>query len=144
MKSLIHNLDRKKVLLILEWCKKNFGRSRYHRKYPTLRVYKSKGNSAFAYRDGGLFGTYDHGVITIYLGSHDSMRELCKTVIHEYRHYLMSIREYNSLYKKMEREGSDPEIISYEHPHEKDCEDFEDEWGELCFSQLRKKLYKKD
>ena len=144
MKSLIHNLDRKKVLLILEWCKNQFGRSRYVRKYPKLRVYRSTGNSYFEYRDRGLFGTYNSGTIIIYLGSHDSMKELCKTVIHEYRHYLMSVREYRSLYKDMAASGSDPEVISHIHPHEKECREFEEKWGGLCFSQLRKKLYKKD
>jgi hypothetical protein len=143
MKSLVRNLDRKKVLLILEWCKKEFGRSRYHRKYPVVRVYRSEGKSSFLDRDGGLYGTYIDGTISIYLGSHSGLNELCKTVIHEYSHYLLSIREYRSLSRNMQKKGSDLSVISVDHPHEVQCREYEKEWGDKCFSELRKKLYSK-
>jgi len=143
MKSLIKNLDREKVILILKWCESHFGRSRFHRKAPKLRVYRSTGSSSYKYSDGGLFGTYGNGVITIYLGSHNGMKQLCYTVIHEYRHYLLSIREYRSLSRIMEREGSNLDYLSWNHPHEIECRDFEKKWGDLCFSELRKELYSK-
>jgi hypothetical protein len=143
MRSLIENLERKKVLLILDWCKSNFGRSRYFRKFPKLRVYRSAGTSSFEAGEGGLCGVYDSGTIIIYLGSHKSVRELCKTVIHEYKHYLLSIREYRSFLAKLENKGLDTDDIANKHPHEKKCRAFEDQWGDQCFSQLRKKLYSK-
>ncbi len=143
MKNLIQNLDRKKVLLILEWCKTNFGRSKYHRKYPRLRVYRSTGKSSFQGCDGALCGTYRSGVISIYLGSHNSMKEVCRTVIHEYKHYLMSIREYRSIATQFRKKGYSENNISFNHPHEKECRSFENDNDDLCFSQLRKKLYSK-
>lgn len=145
MKSLMKNLEREKAILILDWCKAQFGRSQYHRKYPTLRLYRSRGNSAFSDNDpdAGLFGTYINGVITVYLGSHTGMKQLCATIIHEYKHYLLSIREYRSLSRYMENQGSDLEDISWDHPHELECREFEKIWTEKCFSQLRKKLYSK-
>jgi hypothetical protein len=143
MKSLVHNLDREKVVLILEWCQNQFGRSQYYRKYPRLRVYRSFGKSSFRDSEGGLFGTYGTGLISIYLGSHTGMKQLCSTVLHEYRHYLLSIQEYRSLSRKLEDDGVNISDISEIHPHEIECRRFEKEWADTCFSQLRKKLYSK-
>jgi hypothetical protein len=71
------------------------------------------------------------------------MKQLCSTVIHEYRHYLLSIQEYRSISTNMEKNGMDLTSISEHHPHEIECKKFEKEWADLCFSQLRKKLYSK-
>jgi len=146
MRSLIHNLDREKVIRILQWCQEKFGRSQYYRKYHRLRVYKSRGSSSFKESDPevGLFGTYGDGLISIYLGSHKGMKQLCSTVIHEYRHYLLSVREYRSIHRNLEDKGVDLTAVSEVHPHEVDCRKFEDKWADQCFRQLRKELYKKE
>jgi hypothetical protein len=143
MKALIQNISREKVLLILDWCEHQFGRSQYYRKRPRLRVYRSRGASSFSERDGALFGTYAPGLISIYLGSHRSVKQLCGTVIHEYRHYMLSTREYKAISFDLVIAGWDLDRISTDHPHEKDCQEFEKTWIDVCFSALRKDLYRK-
>jgi hypothetical protein len=130
------NVDRNKVLLILDWCIFKFGASRYSDEFPPkIRIYKSKGTD--------LRGTYLDGVITVYLASNRSVKELCETVIHEYKHYLMNDDEYDVLANIMKKRGRDKEYMKYNHPHEKRARRMENKWGEICFNELRNKLYKK-
>jgi len=137
-------IDREKVLLILEWCINKFGKSKFHNKLPVLRVYKTEGKSGYSDRLTGLCGTYCDGTITIYLASNRSVRELCCTVIHEYKHYLMSEKEFRILHKKMTERGCEYDDILRNHPHEKRAVRAENTWGDICFNELKSKLYKKD
>jgi len=136
-------IDRQKVLLILDWCITKFGISRFHDDYPELRVYKSKGMSGNKNKKSGLCGTYGGGVITIYLGSNRSVRELCETVVHEYKHYLLNHDEYEKIEKKMQMSGLTDSDLYTKHPHEKGAIRMEKKWGEICFNELRNKLYKR-
>lgn len=139
--SISKNIDRKKVLLILDWCIKRFGKSRYQKDDLKLRVYKSKGISNE--HKTGLRGTYYKGTICIYLGSNDSVPELCKTVNHEYKHYLLSEKTWEKQYGHLVKKGLSDEDICVEHPHEKICDKFEKKWGPICYKELKHKLYKK-
>ena len=143
MRALINNLDREKVVMILEWCKKNFGKSKYYDDFPSLRVCRSTGSSYYPKGDKQLFGTHRYGLITIYLGTHTSMKDLCKTVIHEYKHNLLSDEKYESIMNRLEKKGYSDDDIYEKHPHEKKCKEFENKWGDICFNELRRKLYKK-
>jgi hypothetical protein len=136
-------IDRKKVLLILDWCITRFGISRFHDDYPELRVYKSRGSSGYENKKSGLCGTYGSGVITIYLGSNHSVRELCNTVIHEYKHYLLNHDEYEKIEKKLEKSGISSEELYTKHPHEKSAVRMENKYGDICYAELRNQLYKK-
>jgi len=137
-------IDRERVLLILNWCVFKFGASKYQDEFPPkLRLYKSSGRTAFKDRSEELRGTYLNGVITIYLNSHHSIKELCETMVHEYKHYLMSDEEYEVLEKRIKKRIKNKEYLQYNHPHEKRARHMETKWGEICFNELRNKLYKK-
>jgi len=136
-------IDRQKVLLILDWCILRFGISKFREEFPQLRVCKSKGNSSYSNRELGLCGTYVDGTITIYLATISSVKVLCETVIHEYKHYLMNDNEYDKLEKKLIKKNPDENFIYNNHPHEKRARRMEKKWGEICFNELRYYLYKK-
>lgn len=131
-------------MIILIWCMNKFGKSKFRKDYPKLRVYKSRGNSGYDNRETGLRGTYWNGVITIYLGSISSVRELCETVIHEYKHYLMSDREYDVLERKLKKQKCRSVDIYDAHPHEKRAMKMEYKWGDVCYRELKNKLYKQE
>lgn len=134
------SIDRQKILLILNWCVKKFGKSSYHKEPVKLRVYNSKGMTKDVL---GLRGGYIDGRISIYLGSIKSVKELCETVIHEYKHYQLSEFEFKVYFNRMKKEGHDEDYIYDNHPHEKKAERMEKKYGKQCFDELRSKLYKK-
>jgi hypothetical protein len=144
---MIKNIDRHKVLLILNWCQKRYGKSQYRRKPAKIRVYKSYGISVGKNKYNicnGLYGYQEEDTITIFLGLHTSIKELCNTIIHEYKHYLLNEREWNLLYRKLEKSGiTDSYDIIYKHPHEKEAIKFEKKYGPICYKELKNKLYKK-
>lgn len=137
------NVDRQKLLLILNWCAKKFGKSRFCKKPARLIVYKSRGTSRYEDRITGLRGSYSDGKIKIYLGSAKSMRELCETIIHEYCHYKQSQFEFAVFYNRLEKEGLSIDSIYDKHPHEKKANRYEKRYGKQCFDELKAKLYKK-
>jgi len=139
------NISRKKALLILNWFKQKFGKSKYYNKPIILRIYKSQGTST---DKDGCQGTYYNGNISIYLGSINSVMEVCKNIAHEYKHYLISDK-YNIEYSRIAhilnnkyKNKINKDLIYYIHPHEKRCRRFENKWGPICFKELKNKLYK--
>ena len=138
------SVDRQKVLLILNWCVKKFGKSRYQKKLPRLFVYKTRGTSRYEDRIAGLRGSYSNGRIKIYLGSIYSYKELCETLIHEYCHYMQSEFEFSVFYNRLKRDGHIVDTIYDIHPHEKKANRFEKRYGIQCFNELKAKLYKKN
>ena len=143
MNELVKSIEKSKVLLILEWYKKRFKRSKYCKEYPTIYLYKSGGTSI---EKTGARGAYENGIISIYLGSIISMKELCETIGHEYKHYLLNEKEYEKIYIKLSKSASyknDDEVYD-NHPHEIKCSRFELKWGSICFKELKNKLYKKN
>jgi hypothetical protein len=140
---MVKNIDRDKVLLVLIWCENTFGKSKYRKTYPKLRVYQSKGNSEYCDRKYGLRGCYNKGTISIFLGTTRTVREVCDTVIHEYKHYLMPDCDYNKHIRKMKKRGHNDDYIYDHHPHEKRATRSENCWGEKCYNDLKNKLYAK-
>lgn len=139
--SISNNIDRRKVLLILDWCIKRFGKSRYYKDNIRLKVYKSSGTS---FKNcGNVFGTYTNGKISIFVGCHTSIQNLCKTVVHEYKHYLLNENEWDGIYAKMIKSGINDNDAVRKHPHEKICKKFENKWGPICYKELKSKLYDK-
>ncbi len=112
------SVDRQKVLLILNWCVKKFGKSRYCKKPLRLAIYKSKGTSRYEDKKG-LRGSYSDGCIRIFLGNASSYRELCETVVHEYSHYKQSSFEFAVFFNRLKKEGHSINKIYEIHPHEK-------------------------
>jgi len=140
---MLKSANRRKVLLILEWCISNFGISKYCDDFPSLRVYKSKGTSEYYADESGVRGTYGDGLITIYLGTISSYRDLCATVIHEYKHYLMNNEEYLKIEKKMFKVYPDNDYVYENHPHEKRAFKAEEKWGGVCYEELKTEFRKR-
>jgi hypothetical protein len=135
-------LDREKVLLILNWCVKRFGKSKKTKLPLRLRVYKSEGKAAHSEIKYGLRGSYASGLISIYLGSNATFKGTCKTVLHEYKHYLMSEKEFDVILKKLRKLGYNYDYIAFNHPHELRAIRMEKRWGDVCYNELKDKLYK--
>jgi hypothetical protein len=139
------DITRDKILLILKWFENKFSKSKFCKTFPKLRVYKSKGNSDYEDKEYGIRGKYDSDTITIhiYLGTIKSVKILCNTVAHEYKHYKLNSKEYDKIYYKLRKSGLNPDDIHrIHHPHEKKCDRFEKKWGLICFNELKNKLYK--
>lgn len=140
---MLKTANRRKVLLILNWCISKFGKSKFWSTYPILRVYKSKGYSEFYGSKTGVCGSYDDGNIHIYLGSIKSYEELCRTVIHEYKHYLMNNDEYTRIERKLYKNHPDDDYVYDNHPHEKRAVKAEYKWGMVCYNELKAELRKR-
>lgn len=143
---MLTNINRAKVLLILEWCKKKFGKSKYWKSYPLLFVYKTKGRYADDDNDEkGRYGHYVEGKISIFLGRHGTVKDLCDTVLHEYKHYLLSEDDFQREYKRLKKQGySEEDASTRKHPHEKLTKKFADKWAHACYNELKNELYKKN
>jgi hypothetical protein len=142
MNDITTRIDRKKVLLILEWCKKKFGKSKYWEYYPFLRVYKTKG--IYCDNDGdGRYGQCLEGTITVFLGRHKTVLEVCNTVIHEYKHYLLSDDNFYLKLKELKKRGVKENDAIRNHPDEKITKKFADKWAHVCYNELKRELYKK-
>jgi hypothetical protein len=127
---MINGVTRDKVLTILKWCQERFGKSPHKKIFPLLRMYKTSG----FYADDGKFnrcGQYCSSttMISIFLKSNSSYRELCGTVLHEYKHYLLN----TTFSSKQAKSGK-------QHPHEKYCNKFEGIWKDVCYNELKDKL----
>jgi uncharacterized protein YjaZ len=141
------NIDRNKLLLILNWCENKFGKSKYRKSTAKLRVYKTNGFSTGRRYYGlkrGLCGHQSNDKIIIFLSTHRSMKELCKTIVHEYKHYLSSEKEWSMLYHKLKKQGLDDNKVIDEHPHEKEAIKFENKYGPICYKELKKELFNKN
>ena len=133
--------NRSKIELILLWCKRKWGKSKFKKDYPKLRVYtKAKGiyNSSYS-----SFGTYNYvtNTINIHVCHHRSYLQLIDTIIHEYKHYLLDTKEYRKIEKSLYKKGYSPDFIEFYHPHEKKSVRLAKAWSEKCLNELKKELY---
>jgi hypothetical protein len=107
MKLGVNDITRKNGLKILEWCKAKYGLSKVNGTYPKLVFHKNK------YMYTAYYDAYNNE-IHVWKLKHRTFIGFCGTIIHEYTHYLQSIkRKYNKLnlyysYKNhpMEREAN--------------------------------------
>jgi len=145
--ALNERINRKKILLILNWCIKKFGKNKNHKFYPKLIVYRSNGHSHIikSKKISAFYGYFDekNNKIIIFIKEHKSIYELCCTIIHEYKHYLLNDDEYNIIKNKMIKNNNDIDDIRLNHPHEIKTRKFELKWGIVCFNELKYLLYKK-
>ncbi len=139
------NIDRDKVLIILIWCENRFGKSKFRKTFPNLRVYKSNGNYVNGYKEDSCCGSFisETNTINVFLGSVKSVKHLCEIIIHEYRHYKLNDAEYDKHTKKLKKLGLSSEQIYKIHPHEKSANRSEKQWGDICYQELKSRLYRK-
>jgi hypothetical protein len=155
--------NRKKIEIILLWCKRKWGKSKFKKDYPKLRVYTTAKGTYNSSRSS--FGTYnyDTNTINIHVCHHKSYNQLIDTVIHEYKHYLLNTKEYKKLekilykrflndhgnaYRYISQNLSDSTTIEDVkcyiadiHPHEKKSVRLAKIWSKKCLNELKKDLY---
>lgn len=108
-------LNRTTAIKIFEWCKSNYGPSKYKRKYPTLK-YRSRPPYSLTGAEKNelyIYAIYDSDENYIYVDKtkHETLEDLVNTIIHEYTHYTQNMRYYYKIISKYE---SDME----KHPYE--------------------------
>lgn len=124
----IEEIERKHILIILDYCKEKWGKSKFVKKYPKIS-FRVKKNAKFYY------GDYHSGinVINVYLSRHKKILELCKTVIHEYTHYLQCMNKYEN-YIIVAKKNYD------NHPYEKTARYREKKFGKECKKYLLNRI----
>jgi hypothetical protein len=133
------DIDRDKVLQILIWCENKFGKPKHRKNYPKLIVYNRKG----IVDNIEVCGYFKNNTIVVFLKEHKSVKELCKTIIHEYKHFTLKNDEYLELSEALKKKGYDENDLITVHPHEKRAISFEDKYGDICFKELKNRLYSK-
>lgn len=129
-------INRKLCLLIFEWCKTKYGKSKFRRAYPKL-YFRTKARSCR--KIGPLKGEYwvKPNAIYIYAEQHyhenDPLLDVINTLIHEYGHYLQDMNKYDMYFEKYYR--------SYDnHPYEISCDNFANREQYECYYHILKKL----
>ena len=132
---------RDKVQTILLWCKRKWGKSKFKKDYPKLRVYTKATGTYNSPRTS--FGTYNYltNTINIHICHHRSYLQLIDTIIHEYKHYLLDTKEYRKIEKLLYKKGYSPDYIEFYHPHEKKSARLAKVWSQKCLKELKKVLY---
>jgi hypothetical protein len=139
MRSFVENLEKDKVVLILEWAKTWFGKSKFSNKPIRLFVFRKKKTSM--QRHNEYCGTFDYSnsIMQVFLYNIPTTKKLCEVVMHEYKHYLLPEQQFLKHYNKLLNKYDENYLT---HPHEKICNRFEKKWGTVCFNELKNKIYK--
>lgn len=125
--------DKRKIKLIFNWCISEFGKSRYNKIFPRLVMYKGRASH---------YGSYYLDRISVWPEMHKSYLDLCNTIIHEYKHYLLPNESYSKFYYRLKAKGLDVDDISEQHPHEKRCRAFAEKYEHWCLVNLKNELKK--
>jgi len=114
---------------VIFWCVKNLGLPPRSKALPkvVLRYYRHQ----------KLMGTYLHRgkIITLYWGSHSTIREVINTLIHEYQHFLdirkdQDCREYDK----------ETALLGYyKNPFERRARQVANRWENSCLKAMTKK-----
>lgn len=108
--------------VILEWCVKKFGESKYHDEIPLVLVETTLDGITSKDPIKGEYDPYDN-YIWVSSSKNRSVRQYARTVLHEYRHYTQHpswIRRYLSVvgHKKSPYER---EATAFEENHIDEC-----------------------
>jgi hypothetical protein len=90
-----NNINLNNAKKILSWCKKEYGKSKFYKKYPKLYLYRIPWEP----KDYGYF-LIDFNEIILFKKPHNTFVEFIDTIIHEYIHYLQDQTKYDKLLPK--------------------------------------------
>ncbi len=114
---------------VIRWCMQHLGLPKGRKTGPRLLLRY--------YRHRKVMGTYQQRskTITLYWGSHASLKEVVNTLIHEYQHFLdiRTSQEDRAYDKELKQIGY--QEVSYE----KRARQVADRWEKACFQDLAKK-----
>lgn len=114
---------RKHALRIAEWCKEKYGRSKYNRGLPRIKVSKTENHEDLA----GYYDDEDNCIV-VYLLLNDTFEELCGTVIEEWIHYKQSSFQYQKLARIHEYD---------DHPFEIEAKLIVEKDWETCLKDMK-------
>ena len=118
-------VSRWHALRILDWCISSYGASKYNGPYPHIEFRREDVTTE------KLAGYYCDIENVIFLNKdfHLSIKELAKTIIHEYTHYRQNMKHYHVL----------SEYLSYKNnPLEKQATKTSTRDYKKCLSELKK------
>lgn len=124
-------MDIKKItLLALQYCIEKWGKSKYNKGFPRIRILSKK-------NPDNISGQYkpELNQINVYnCKNHNKTKpEICATIIHEYTHYLQCMHKYN--------EYLDIHKLKYDnHPYEKTAQNRELKYKNECVSYVLNNL----
>lgn len=114
---------RKVVLHTILWCKKNLGVN-YRKGIPEFKVLTEKKGQCF-----GFYSSCDNTIV-IHGNVCVTVKDIIKTVIHEYTHYLQNLRSYNKVLS----------IVGYKlHPQEIEARNNEGLYSS-CWIEIKNRL----
>lgn len=118
-------LHRGHALKILKWCENKYGYSKYNQGVPSIEFRKER-----YYDEADQDGYYDDLTNTIFVNrdTHKTVKELIKTIIEEYVHYLQSPSEYQTLAEK---------YTYYENPYEKEAKSIAKRDQPVCLRDMK-------
>jgi hypothetical protein len=122
-------ITKKDMLIILDWCKKKLGRSRFF----SIRKLKLRINTNIDFL--GLFNI-EKNTIHVNPNVQNDLITLIETIIHEYVHFKQNPKEYDRLC----RDNSFK--YYFDHPHEEEAEKIALSLGKICFFELKKNKIK--
>jgi hypothetical protein len=124
------DIELKKELAIqtLKWCKRNFGLNK-RKKLPKISV-----RIRFIDEDSYPFGEYywEDNRIIIYDSKCKSMTDVISTVIHEYTHYLQSMKKYYEYFNTH---------YYSTHPFEREAIRNSKLYTKKCLNSIKKLIY---
>lgn len=120
---------RKDLLAILNWCKKNLGRSKYF----SVRALQIKFKSNLEY----YLATFDveRNCIEINPNKIENYLDLVATIIHEYVHFQQNPSKYEEIEMKLPRLR-----YYYDHPYEAEAEEVAQTRKKECYNSIKLEL----
>lgn len=130
-KSVDLKTKRKCALLTLKWCKKNIGIN--NRRKTKLKVVV-RVNFPKDEHERFIRGAYysEDNKIHVYHVNCKTINDIIKTIIHEYTHYLQSMKKYWEMYKTH---------YYSTHPYERQADRNEEKYFDLCLLEILEFLY---
>lgn len=123
------DIDAKKTYanLALRWCKVNMGINRRKKRTPKVSVLIRFKDDDDCFTEGTYWA--EHNRIIIYDLNCNSIESVVATVIHEYTHYLQSMKKYWEFF----------EIHGYvNHPYEIEARDNEKKFTKICLREIKR------
>ena len=124
----IANMKRRDILILVEWCKDKFGKSKFQKSFPKIVVNNKKGPYCGVY-----FPTENE--IHIFPAQNKTFICLCDTIIHEYTHYLQmptqqDQKDYN---RHLKQKGY------FDNPFEVNARETAEKYTSFCFKNMKRK-----
>lgn len=115
------------ALLVLKWCKENFGSNERKKKRLVFDFTKSKRDI----KNQVLYGSYCfyQNKITIYGINCATIYDVVSTVIHEYTHYLQSRTRYKNY---------EENYYYSTNPYEREAKRNEEKYTKTCIKDIKK------